>query len=81
MTPTFELTKNESAALEALRGHIEERLARGWASVYLDNAKPADWSGGTWARALGSLAKKGLYRRDDGEAWGAVLMPADSAGA
>lgn len=69
------LTPLETQALESLRANIEETQAIGWASVYLDNAKPVSWDGKLWSAILASLAKKGLYRVDDGYAFGLVLLP------
>jgi hypothetical protein len=67
MFETFNnLTADESIAYTRLQREQEsfskEEDASGkWASVYLDNAKPADWPGKKWSGVLGSLAKKGVY--------------------
>ena len=77
---TQKLTDKEVQALNALRREQEsfrndDNGAKGnWASVYLDNAKPSGWDGKTRSGVLGSLANKGLYREDDGFAFGEVLM-------
>lgn len=75
METEITLTANETLALDSLRMSIEDpgQPAGSWCLVYLDNAKPADWAPATWAGVLGSLAKKGLYKEDDGYAWGLVL--------
>lgn len=80
-TPTLTtapaLTENEATALESLRRNREGRQDTGWCTVYLDNAKPAAWTGNQWAAVLGSLERKGLYRVDDGYAWGDVYVPVE----
>lgn len=62
------MTQLETQALESLRAHVEgSPIVKGgqtWREVYLDNAKPSDWTGATWAGVLGSLAKKGLFKAD-----------------
>lgn len=74
-TQTIKLTDNEAIALASLRANAEVDDHGGWQSIYIDNAKPQDWAPATWAGVLGSLAKKGLYKWEDGYAWGLVLMP------
>ena len=54
------LTENELTALGYLRDHVES-YSGDWGTVYLDNAKPSDWTDRTWSGVLGSLAKKNLY--------------------
>lgn len=76
---TSDLTPMEAEALEALRNNSEgccevnPTTDEEWHSIYLDNAKPRNWSGKTWSGVLGSLSRKGLYRDDDGYAFGMVL--------
>lgn len=73
----MKLTEMEQQALKALRENeenIEVHQGQNWGSVYLDNAKPRNWSGKTWSGVLSSLSQKGLYREDDGYAFGLVKM-------
>lgn len=74
------LTTDEITAYTRLQiaqeGISVEDSSGKWATVYLDNAKPATWTGKKWAGVLSSLSKKGVYREDDGYAFGLVLMPA-----
>ena len=65
------MTKDMQTALEALRISPESSFTRKadgtkWASVYLDNAIPAGWSGHKWAGVLGALEKAGYYSQLDG---------------
>lgn len=72
----MKLTEMEQRALEALRKsqeQIEVISGEEWGSVYLDNAKPWDWSGKAWSGVLSSLSQKGLYREDE-YAFGLVKM-------
>lgn len=76
-TTTQDLTAKETTALEALRRSAEGNTTLDsdgttWYEIYLDNAKPFEWDGKTWAGVLGSLEKKGLYRTIDNYAWGEV---------
>jgi len=61
------MTADMTAALAALRANCEgctETRADGsqWAAVYLDNAKPAEWSRHKFAGVLSALQKVGAYR-------------------
>lgn len=67
------LTDNETAALAALRAHVEYESKEGWGMVYIDNAGQGHAFEGT----LGSLEKKGLYIPQDDEFagdWGQVKL-------
>lgn len=79
MTIIDTLTTDEISAYiqlqRAQEGICSEDASGKWASVYLDNAKPANWAGKKWSGVLSSLSKKGVYREDDGYAFGLVLMP------
>ena len=70
------LTPSETLCLNSLRAEIEgyEHDDQAWGSVYLDNAIPVGMPAKTWRAVLSSLAKKGLYRVDDGWAFGYVKM-------
>lgn len=73
---TSQLTEKETTALEALRRNIEteDYPSQGWGLVYLDNAIPSGWSIYTWRTMLSKLSSKGLYKVEDGYAWGCVLI-------
>jgi hypothetical protein len=73
------LTETEIKALEALRvsteGSEEEFQGKEWKSVYLDNASAyCGIYGKAWSGVLSSLSQKGLYREDDGYAFGLVAV-------
>lgn len=60
--------------LDALRQHAEGQNVDGWRSVYLDNARPSDFTPRQFAWHLSSLSHAGLYRPIDGFAFGSVKM-------
>lgn len=82
-TTEISLTALESAALNALRNNVESTDGRiggpTWGCVYLDNAKPANWSGKTWSAVLASLSSKSLYQRHD-SFFGYVLLLEEEEG-
>ena len=65
------ITGNEFKALVALKanvdGFMEIKDGAVWKQVLVANAKPPKWSNEKWRATLGSLTKKGFYRRVDGE--------------
>jgi hypothetical protein len=71
------LTGLEANILEALRSNGEYESSAGWLAVYLDNAyatasRTLRISPHSWAGVLSSLERKGLYKTEDGYAWGYV---------
>lgn len=68
------LTPREQALLDALRKEAEGCDDGGWKDVYLDNITLRTTSPRVFAGLTGSLAKKGLYREEDGDAWGMVRI-------
>jgi hypothetical protein len=67
---------NETAyqVLDLLRINIDNRTGDGWATVYLDNARPAGMSVHQFRAALAQLAKEGFYKPIDRECFGSVKM-------
>lgn len=63
------MTEDMKIAFEALCSKTENtdiyNNGEVWGSVYLDNAKPNDWSGKKWSGVLSALAKAGLYKDED----------------
>lgn len=52
-----------------------------WGSVYLDNAKPHDWTPRKWAGVLSALERVGAYIDEDGTFkgdFGRVRMPLEA---
>ena len=45
-----------------------------WGMVYLDNARPKGMSEKSFRSHLAALSKQGLYRVEDGFAWGLVKV-------
>lgn len=72
--PASKLTAKESIVLAALRDHVEgyEDTTEEWGSVYIDNAKPDDMTGRSFAGVLAALEGKGLYRSQGDDAFGYV---------
>ena len=74
----MKLSQKAQEVLEALRGNHEGGYMwtreGTWASVYLDNARPCDMSPRSFAAHLANLQKVGVYRTQDGYAWGDVLL-------
>lgn len=72
------MTKTDQV-LQSLRdmqeGPITMTTADGtWASVYLDNARPADMSRNSFRSHLAALSKRGLYYPQDGMDFGSVKL-------
>lgn len=59
------MTLDERCAVKYLREEAESDDGNGWWTVYLDNAKPKDWSPRKWAALLSNLKQKGFYRDID----------------
>ena len=62
--------------LEALRQSREYEDNEDWCLVYLDNAKAKvpELSHNQFRGQLSALAKQGLYKVQDGYAWGVVKL-------
>jgi hypothetical protein len=60
--------------VEGRRG--EPPVSGEWRDVYLDNARPGGVSPHAFAGFLSALERDGVYRPEDGFAWGRVLIPA-----
>lgn len=64
-----------SASLEIGSAPSTTALARcKWGVVYLDNAKPRDMSQASFRSYLATLSGAGLYKVQDGYAWGLVRI-------
>lgn len=74
MTPTMKqaydalVANAEGSGVTTTGGYI-------FRDVYLDNAKPKEWSGRKWAGALSALEKVGAYISLDEYAFGMVRIP------
>ena len=60
--------------LQALRKNSESDNGDGWGTVYLDNARPSGMSVTSFRSYLVKLSQHGLYRPQDGYAFGSVKM-------
>lgn len=65
------ITGSEFKALVALKANVggftEIKGGVVWKEVLVSNAKPAKWGREKWRATLGSLTKKGFYRKGDGD--------------
>lgn len=74
------MTTDMQIALAALRKaasgyeEVKEDGSAVWKEVYLDNAKPEEWSRKKWAGVLSALEKAGVYERVDGLYFGDVKL-------
>jgi len=70
-----ELTKEEAAALQALRDNGGYEFEPGWGSVYIDDAyADVAMDRDTFSAQLSQLVNKGLYRKTDSSDIGEVKM-------
>jgi hypothetical protein len=71
------MTNDMQLALNNLRYNVEASISDQdgvtWGEVYLDNAKPKDWSGKKWSGILSNLKKVGVYK-EYGDCFGLVLV-------
>lgn len=71
------MTGDMMLALNNLRAHVEGSMSDKngvtWGEVYLDNAKPNDWTGKKWSGVLSNLKKIGVYR-ENADCFGLVLV-------
>lgn len=67
------LTKKEVQCLKQLEEAVESHSTPQWGNVYLDNAR-GEFTPHQFAALLASLAKKGLYRSYNDDAFGQVSV-------